>query len=443
MKTFTMAVVGPEDSVKLITNVVTANKGQLCPLPIVYQTASDVPDIIKKYDDQVDMWLFSGKVPYAYANQADCTQKPLYYIPHVGSSLYRVLVQIAHIQKMPIERISFDSFFHNEIEETFKDISAQLPTFYLFDYEGTISADRITQYHYNLWQEKKIDFAVTSFLASYLNLKKLGVPAFRIYPTRDTIRTVLKIATTDATALQFKGGQIAIQHIAIHKYAEFLRDIGSTYAAKRIEIKLYDLLMHYTESIKGSIIMHSNGQYTIYSTRGIIEDLTQGFTTMPLLDEITRTLSIHVNGGIGFGSTAYDADTNAHMALRLAENVAGSAWMTILDDKTVCGPLSSETYLQYGIQSHDDTAHFLANKLNISITTANRLFAAFHKLDNAKITATDLAPYLNITTRTARRLLSCMENIGFADYCGEEGFGQGRPRKAYSIRVNSILEKIK
>ena len=134
MKNFTMAVVGPADSVKLISSVIMTNPGPLSPLPIIYQTAAEVPAIIKKYDDQVDMWLFSGKVPYAYAKQADCTQSPLYYIPHVGSSLYRVLVQIAHIQKMPIERISFDSLLHNEIEETFNDISPYHPIFYLFEY---------------------------------------------------------------------------------------------------------------------------------------------------------------------------------------------------------------------------------------------------------------------------------------------------------------------
>lgn len=436
-----LAVVGPADSVALISEVAQERNSTLKVFPIIYQDASEVPEILRQYDHEVDFWLFSGIVPYSHALNSGNTHKPLYYIPHTGSSLYRVLVQIANSEKLPINKISFDTFNKKEIEEAFADISPDIPKLYLFEYDAIISASDATQYHYDLWKNGKTEVAVTCFLSSYLSLKQLGVPAFRIWPTRDTIRTMLTIAISEVEASRFKGGQIAIQHIAIDGYEDFVRESASNYAAKRTEMRLYELLLNYTEAVKGSIIHHGNGQFTIYSTRGVVEHLTRQFTVMPILDDVTRELVVSVSGGIGFGSTAYAAEENAHIALGLAQRAGKSKWMVVLDDKTVCGPLNSITYLRYSLRADDPALRDLANKLNISVTTVNRIFAACEKLDQRTVNADDLALYLGITPRSTRRLLSSMVTNGLAEMAGEEGFGKGRPRKLYHVHLDRLLPR--
>jgi Predicted transcriptional regulator len=434
-----LAVVGPADSVALISEVAQERNAILKVFPIIYQDASEVPEILQQYDSDVDFWLFSGKVPYSYAANSGNTQKPLYYISHTGSSLYRVLVQMAASGKLPKNKISFDTFNRKEIEEAFTDLSPDIPTLHLLEYDGVISAGEVTKYHYGLWQSGTTEVAVTCFLSSYLSLKQLGVPAFRIWPTRDTIRTMLTIATSEVEASRFKGGQIAIQHISIDGYDDLVRDSASNYVAKRVEMQLYDLLLDYTEAVKGSIIQHGNGQYTIYSTRGVVEQLTRQFTVMPILDDVTRKLVISVSGGIGFGPTAYAAEENAHIALGLARRAGKSKWMVVLDDKTVFGPLNSEMHLQYSLRADDPALRELANKVNISLTTVNRIFAACDKLDQGSVNADDLALYLGITPRSTRRLLANLVANGLAEIVGEEGFGKGRPRKLYNVHLDKLL----
>ncbi|MDT8903187.1 GTP cyclohydrolase [Anaeroselena agilis] len=436
-----LAVVGPADSVALISEVAQERGSQLKVFPIIYQDASEVPEILRRYDNEIDFWLFSGKVPYCRAVISGNTQKPLYYIPHTGSSLYRVLVQIANSEKLPINNISFDTFSKKEIEEAFADISPDIPRFYLLEYDGVISAGDVADYHYELWKSGKIEAAVTCFLSSYQKLRGLGVPAFRIWPTRDTIRTMLSVAISEVEASRFKGGQIAIQHIAIDGYEDFIRESASNYAAKRTEMRLYELLLNYTEAVKGSIILHGNGQYTIYSTRGVVEELTRQFTVMPILDDVTRELVVGVSGGIGFGSTAYAAEENAHIALGLAQRAGKGKWMVVLDDKTVCGPLNSATHLRYSLRADEPAFRELAAKLNVSATTVNRIFAACDKLDHATVNADDLAPYLGITPRSTRRLLASMVANGLAEVAGEEGFGKGRPRKLYNVNLDRLLPR--
>jgi hypothetical protein len=443
MKKINIAVVGPSDSVALICEVAREKAEVLDIFPFIYQDAPEVPDIIAQHDDKIDVWLFSGKVPHRYAINSHNILKPLFYIPHTGSSLYRALIQMNSMEKLKIDKISFDTLSAKEIEETFADISLELPEYYVHDYSGVITKEELTNYHYELWKSGKTDIAVTCFYPSYLELKKLGVPVFRIWPTRHNIRSILATAINKVEAARYKGGQIAIHHIAIDDYDHFVREVASGYDVKRIELQLYDILIHYTEAVKGSIFMHDNGRYTIYSTRGSVEEVTQSFTIIPVYEEIIQRLAIHVSGGIGFGQTAHGADKNAYVALGLARQAGQGKWMVVLDDKTALGPLSSAVHLKYDLRCENKDVRKVAEQLNISLATMNKLIAVFTKLDGKAANADEFALYLNITTRSARRLLGTLVDHGFAELVGEEGGGKGRPRKLYQVSVKQLADSFK
>lgn len=437
MKKTKIAIVGPADSVALINKVAQERSEYLEIQPIVYKDAREVPNILDT-SLQPDVWLFSGIAPYNHAVAATKTSKPLMYIPHQGTSLYRVLLQITYMAGLSIQSISFDTFSFQDIEETFVDAGLPLPSIYTNHFNGLVSAQEMTDYHYELWKSGKTQIAVTCFLATYENLKQLGVPAFRIWPTRNIIRSTLDMVESMAETARFKGGQIAIQHVGLDHYNEIVR-ANNTYGVTRIELQLYELLVDYTEKVEGSLVVRGNGQYTVYSTRGLVEELTDGFTVMPLLDEITRRIKATVSGGIGFGQTAYDADQNAHIALGAARRLGPGNWMVVTDDKVVVGPLSSAIHLRYSIRTEDSVIRELAEQLNISITTLNKLYAAIDKLDNNAINAEDLALYLAITQRSARRLIGNMVENGLAEVAGEELLSKGRPRKLYRIIIDKLL----
>lgn len=439
MKKITLALVGPSDSVELLYKIAIEREAILNVVPIVYQYASEAAKIIEQHPE-VDVWVFSGKVPYNYAVAANKTNKPLLYSPHTGSSLYRALLQATSMGKHKINAISFDTFSLREIEEAFEDISLSFPTIYDNDYEGITSAAEMTEYHYQLWRQGKTDTAITCFYATYLELKKCGVPVFRIWPTRSNIRRTLDTAINMVEMARYKGGQIAIQHIAIEGYDELVR--GSTsYAVKRVELKLYELLIGYAQMLRGSINIHGNGMYTIYSTRGVLEEATQQFTIMPILDDIVCHLNAGVSGGIGFGQTAYDADENAHIALGVGRKMGGGKWMVVLDDRTVIGPLSSASCLKYAVRTDDTACREMAEQLHVSVATVNKLLAVLDKIEGAALSAEDLAGYLSITPRSARRLLSILAEQNLAIVSGEEVLTKGRPRKIYTLLLQKILQK--
>lgn len=438
-----LAIVGPLDSVKLIQEVAEERRDVIEAVPMVYQDAGQVAAILAEREQEADVWLFSGKVPYSHAINARSDDKPLFYIPHTGTSLYRALLQMTYIEKKAIESISFDTFSRREIEEAFADIELEMPAAYVNYYEGIVSAKEMTQFHYDLWQNGKTQAAVTCFLSTYLGLKERGVPAFRIWPTRDNIRMMLDIALSASEALRFKLSQIAVQIAEIDGYGDFVRDAMSAYAVQRVEVKVYDLLVDYAERVRGSLVTHGNGRYAIYSTRGIVDEVTRNFTVMPLLEEFIRRLDVSVSGGIGIGATAHAAEENAHIALGLARRQGRGNWMAVLDDRSVMGPLNSATRLRYDLRSDDAQSRDLAQRLGISVTTLSRLLAALAQLDKSSFAADDLALYLSMTARNARRLLARLVEQGLASVAGEEAVTKGRPRKLYTLLTRELTDLLR
>ncbi|QDR81865.1 GTP cyclohydrolase [Sporomusa termitida] len=437
MEKIRLAIVGPSDSVSLAYAVAAERNDILAPQVIVYQDAAQVPEIMRARCPEFDMWLFSGIVPYHYALSV-ATHKPVFYIPHTGCSLYRALFEITYIKKLKLHRISFDTYNQADVEETFKDINLPLPTIYVKPFADVVSAKDFANHHYELWQAGKIDIAVTCFLATYERLKELGVPVIRVWTTRSNIRTTLDVAINSCLAQRFKGTQLAIQEIAIDEYDNIVR-ASSSYNVKRMEMCLYKILIDYAEMLKGSLVSRGDGQYTLYSTRGILEDSTNELTIIPILEEISCQVKAAVSGGIGFGVTAYDAEQNAFRALGMAQQKGKGLWLAVNDDREVIGPLSSAVHLKYSVQADAASCKRVADQLNLSVTTVNRLLAVIDKLDKDTIGAEELGVYLTITSRSARRILTILVENGLAEFAGEEMIAKGRPRKLYKINVQLLL----
>jgi hypothetical protein len=410
------------------------------PVPVVYNDASEVPGMLQSLASEADIWLFSGVVPYRYALTVPRWNKPILYIPHTGSSLYRVFLQITCTAGLPLDNISFDTYSRGEIEEIFYDLEFPLPQIYLKHYEGTISAEELTEFHHGLWTQNKAHIAITCFHKTAVQLNALGVPAFRIWPTPNNIRSALETAMRLAETMHYSEAQIAVSHVTIDNYDHLVRDAGSSYDVNRVEIRLNELLIDFAQQVGGSLIPQGRGKYIIFTTRGRIQTITQDFTILPLLETIKHKLRIKVSGGIGFGATAYQAEENAHMAHGLANRLGPGQWMIVTDDRRALGPLNAGIRLNYRLGGDSLKQRTLAKRLQISLLTLNQLAELMGELNMATISINDIAARLAITPRSARRVMGALKEAGIAFLSGEESCGKGRPHKMYRFSGDKLLD---
>lgn len=209
-----LGIFGADDSLPIIQAVVEAYKEFVC-LPVVYWYESEILDLIRPLASEADMWLFSGQVPYSIVKQSGEIEAPLFYVPHIGASLYRTLLQVHYTKRIPVSRLSFDTYQRREIERLLEEAGIEESIPYVKHYEGGISAQELSDYHYLLWKQGKTEAAVTCLRTAHLELEKLGMPVYRVLPARSAVEAVIQTIIRTGQMLQAQDAQIAVQMIEV------------------------------------------------------------------------------------------------------------------------------------------------------------------------------------------------------------------------------------
>ncbi|WP_229677360.1 ArsR family transcriptional regulator [Psychrobacillus lasiicapitis] len=432
-----LGLFGAEDSIEIMESVVRQYP-EFSYISISYWHDEEIIEKLTMYKKDVDMWLFSGQIPYGFAKKWGGIVQPMFYVPSSGSSLFKTLLQIAYNQKIPFEQISFDMFHPDELERVFKESNIAVKPPYLKYYEGEVPTDEIVNYHYELWKNGKTLAAVTCLKNAQHELRKLGVPAFRVLPTQSAIVSTLALILQTHETMHFKDTQIAVQMIEFDSFSSLTKDTFSTDEIYKIEIKMTEKLLEYTKKINGSLKAAGPGRFVIFTTHGLLREMTRDFTIIPDFEILQLRGQDAVTSGIGIGKTVYEAEINAGTALLHAKEFHKGASMVILDDKTIIGPLGRPEQITYGYAPKH--LQILSEQTSLSIATLSKLESILRKIGKIEINAHDLAQHMSIMPRSARRILTELESKGFAQVIGEENpHPRGRPRKIYQIILKQDL----
>lgn len=436
---FRFSVVGPRDSVELILNVGQISFPNITMIPMVYEDTFEAKNIFAPDSINVDAWLFSGIAPYSLISDSGKIHKHVFYVPHTGSSLYRVLLQAVYQDKQSIESISFDTFSYDEVKGVFLDLNGPIvfPKIRISPKEIDNPHD-LSKWHYDLWKSGETKMSVTCYLRTYQELSEKGIPSYRVRPTRDAILTTIDQVIQSIERDRFKGSQISVQLVEIENFEALIGKSYSGHYAKRQDLELYGLLLDYGRSIDGSVYSRGDGRYTLYSTRGRIENYTHSLKTMPIIDLLKRNLKVPVCGGIGFGETAIEAERNANIAIQFSKNGGPGNWTFVSDDRQVIGPLASKSAIKFSIRTTNPLDLAWAERLHVGTTTIQRLWYVLDRLKGKPILAEDFATLLNINQRSASRILNRLVEINIANVVGKQSKARGRPSRLFLIDIEKF-----
>ncbi|MFJ8236773.1 ArsR family transcriptional regulator [Ureibacillus sp. NPDC094379] len=433
MNKIRLGLFGAEDSIEIMKSVLV-NFPEFNIIPVSYWQDDEIIEKLLAYEDNVDMWLFSGPIPYKFAKIGAGITKPMFYVPSSGSSLYKTLLQISYHQQIPFNQLSYDTFQPDELRQVAVELDVSLEPLYVNYYEGEIHTDEVVRYHYELWKKGQTKAAVTCLKNAQHELLALGVPAFRVLPSQSAIISTLSLIRQTQETIHFKDSQIAVQMIEFDSFLSLTKDSFSTDEIQRVEIKMTEKLLEYAKEINGSLKYAGPGRYVIFTTRGILQEATKGFTHVPDPDELHLTINDAVTSGIGIGQTVYEAEVNSGTALLHAKGHGNGSMMVVFDDKTISGPLGQPEQITYDFSS--EHLQSISEKTALSVTTLSKLESILKKLGKKEINAHELAQQMKIMPRSARRILTELEGNGLAQVVAEETIHpRGRPRKVYQIEL--------
>lgn len=431
-----VGIIGPKDSVEMMVSVGQEFSDQLVLVPYIYQRAEESAEIVSENHQEVDVWFFSGIGPYSMAREH--LQKQKAFFPQINASvLTKVLLELVYRDGLSLDRVSFDTVSEAHFRETLDELGLSCEKPYLNPYIEFRLTDHWVDYHTSLFREGKVDACVTGMLSAAEELKRRGIHVHRMGFTRLTFREIFKQIVQEGETLHFKRSQIAVQLIEVSDLERLANEPTNAYDLRRLDLKLQEIILDYTEAISGSFVALGNYKFIIFSTRGSLDDHPAFHPTI-ILEKIMLLTNSIANMGIGYGVTALSAERNAQLALIHAKKHTKAA-ILVDSDGSIEGPLQQTKSISYGYWTEDKEISESLKKAGVSITTLNKIISVQKALGQNYISSTDMAEWMGMTQRNARRILSDLAEHNIIEQIGEETpTSRGRPRKIYRVPPSSV-----
>ncbi|NHN31724.1 hypothetical protein [Paenibacillus agricola] len=432
---YKIGVVGPNRSVERILELANEFEQGMAFIPYPYVETKEIEGIVLENDHKVDSWLFSGSIPYRIARGALGSDEKLVHIRLTESSLYKCFLDLAFSQGKLIDRVSIDIFTISDIDidRALQELEMAPHDLHVKYFDTDIEPEELFLFHLDLWKSGKTEGAFTCFSMVFEALKEAGVPTFLISPSRMEILQTLRIFIEKVNTSYFKETQIGIEIIEIEQFDTIIEKAKSPYHLQYLELRLKKSLIDLCEKLDGSLLEKGNGRYVIFSSRGAIErEIRMLQSTIEYLSlEADTTVAV----GIGFGETAFSAETNAHRAIRLSKGKEEHGIVIIKEDGTMIESVGQEEELTFSYRTDDKDFMEKLKKGNISVKSYKKIEALNRRMGWSVFTSRDLAAHLHMSERNAQRIVSELCEAELAEYIGEEyAHTRGRPNKMYRLK---------
>lgn len=424
-------MLGPADSVSRILAVGQEFNDAIF-TPMVYAHVSETAELLSKQLKQLDTVVFSGIYPYSVAHKHLHTQIPTFYVPRDGTGLYRTLFQLSHHEGLDVERVSFDTLNRETVEESYRELQLDSRQIECLEFRAELTNEEMISFHWELFRQGKVSAAVTCLHTPFDDLKRLGVPIFRVLPTASLIRQTLTYAHIKGESRRMQAAQIAIMIVNL----DDVQEISLEYSVQRMRTRTQAIIVDFCEELGAALFPMGGAEFIIVTTRGAIEEMTGCYVREPLLPSLRDSLQVKASAGLGLGELAINAENRARVALQYARKSGGNCVFASVDENTVLGPMEKMSALQYQWRHEDGVLRELREHTHLSATTLSRIRALVAKLGKPTITANELATGLEMTSRSARRVLVELQESRLAEVVGEDQSSpRGRPSKVYRILI--------
>lgn len=430
-----IGAIGPPDSLQIIREVAELDS-RIELVEFEYFGSEELPGIMAKHRYDVTQWIFSGQVPYYYCLERGLiSDKEALFPPQHGMALLGTCLQVMQDQGRFVSKMSLDTVDGAVVNSLFSEYRLDKISFSLMDYQTYKDYDEIIRFHFENFKSGKTEVAITCLLKVYLALQKLGIPCYRIVPSKIAIRTVLDLLVSRAQSQVYEKQKVAIVGFELIGEGGTPKKAVYNFEEQQKELEFELELLQIAKKLNGTLINKGSGTHFIYTTQGDYEMLISERPFAQMADEINLKTSLRFNIGIGSGYTIHGAEQHVQQAFEYDGIEDGRKIIYVDED----GILTS----QFGSQGE-------AYSLSIALPAFWNQVLKEHgyrehiplriyqyiKLKNIpQFTSDMITSLLKNTERNSRRILSELEQMGLIRVLEEENPSgkRGRPKKMYEL----------
>lgn len=427
----TIGVIGPKESVSRILKV-AKDFPEFEFKPFIYQDVSEIKVILKNNRILVDQWLFSGIMNYSLAIEREyITPGEGSYPTLHGSSFFGILMDAQLSEGKIFRNISIDAITNEEMSKVMSFYKLDSLTYYHEPYKGYEMLKNFPQFHKSLYYAGKTEVAITALKSTFEELKKEGIPVYRLTPSYISIKLTIQLLLERAQANRYENLQMAVVGFKIvNKITE--NEPYDLFKWKHHELDIKKSLVHLTEKMNGSFVDVGDGLYFIFTTKGEMDDAAEK-NLFHFINEFMVLDQLSIGVSIGYGENVSHAEQNVRYGLSGIKSDE-RAPIVVIDEQqftTIKYPTNESAPLNL---KHIEQV--LKEKFGeeVNIRDAVRLIIYSHKYNKQAFTSQDISRWMQSTDRNGRRILANLEDANVIEKCGTTHLKQkGRPKIMYQF----------
>jgi hypothetical protein len=437
-----VGIVGPEENVNKITQIIKREFHQIEPKVYVYKTYTEVPKLIQNQQPCLDAILFAGATPLSYAEKHIRPLIPWEAVPRSGSSLLQVLLQIALSKKHSLYRISSDLYDQNQLSEIFEEIGIAKDQFQIYTINKPPLADDYIDYvcafHEQHYLCNKVSCCITALYNVHKQLTAKNIPCFQVNPTANVIRQALHKIQLNHLVQVSQQSQIVAIYIRIDSPGEYslLNENEYQYIIDKTNVARQIYL--FAQRVQAAVIEVGVQEFLLFSTKQLLENVTNNFENIDLLQSVKTNTSSTISIGVGYGQTAQAAKSSANLGMERASKLGGNTAFIVYNGNKIIGPIQTNKHTQQENPHHkvDQKLLAISEKSGISINTVFRLHSILKHQGKTRFTSAELAELTGVTARTMNRILEKLAMQGFCFEVGKRVLTKaGRPSRIVEISI--------
>lgn len=436
-----IGAIGPADSLKVIREVAD-DDARIELVEFEYFHHEELPNILNKHRYDVAKWIFSGPTPYHYCLELGLiTPEEASFPPLHGMAMLGTCLKVMHDHGRFVEKMSLDTVDEHVVHSLFSEYQLSNISFELSSFKGYTDHKELIDFHVSNYRAGNSELALTCLLKVYLELQRLGIPVYRVVPSRMAIKTIFDILFSRAQSHVYEKQKVAIIGVDLLPAGSVTKKTVFSFEENRKVLDLQQELLRLTKMLNGSLIDKGSGTYFIYTTQGDYELLTSETAISFIAEEINMRTSLKFHIGIGAGYTIYDAEQHVQQAFEYATSIEGCKVAFVNEDHV----FANLTELKFSYESNYQLPEYWQNVLKKHKYKETIPAKIYHyiKLKNlTHFTSEVTTALLKNTDRNTRRILNEMEQMGLIKSVAEEKSPNrpGRPKKVYELVIEQKVK---
>lgn len=401
-----------------------------------YEEAGEVAQV---YQRKYDALLFAGRIPYYCALRQIAPTCLWDYVIRETSSLLRVMLQ-ANQDGYDIERYSLDSFTREELQDICLDIGED--RLLSVDYENFRISDLKTvyQFHKQCYESGKVSCCFTTLSMVEKRLREEKIPAYCIVHDASAYRQKLReLYYRYQIGMQQSNQTIVIAvGFASLSMNSILTQKEHDRLINRLEIE--KRLYQFAASIDAAITQAQFDGYLLFCTKEVLENVTDYYKSISLLNQLEKESLERVCMGIGYGATIMESKCNAVLAMEQVKKreYNSNTAMVLYPNQNCWGPVFGnhmDTSTEQETKTVDSKLKRISDATGIGI---NRLFQLKNMVINNPgrlYTACEVARECGVSERCINRIIKKLELADHANVVGKRQKASGRPQRLIEFNL--------